>query len=429
MNKSAEISKDGKTLTVNTFKDLKHFLDRVRYKHFQITVDKPIKELIVKDSKTDWTVNYVKELLRNAALQTVENFEIISPDSRFCTIDGLLYSGSGENLYLCPIGREGTLIIPDGTKMIFVEACRNCKFDKVVLPDSVEIIDTYAFSRSWNLKEVEGGKNVERIRDYAFSGCMNLKHFTFHAKLRGIGGAAFSNTSLSEINLPRGLRTIGPRAFNTVGTSKGFASCAGQSDMYEIRIPSTVQNIGAAAFPNASYIYIPKKVMESMSWSGIAKIGLRSCNLCICHSCNTWKLEVEGLPVIIMPKILTEIPSAARTICRLIESEGKRTPPAMYSYSKDAFARSAAIEQHKIYPDTKTKAYITRNATLFLSDALSNESDWNQVIIDFIKDGVFTDTALRKILKKLDDEKYENVTVLKSYILDKINKKSSTFKL
>lgn len=25
MNKSAEISKDGRTLTVNTFKDLKHF--------------------------------------------------------------------------------------------------------------------------------------------------------------------------------------------------------------------------------------------------------------------------------------------------------------------------------------------------------------------------------------------------------------------
>ena len=63
--------------------------------------------------------------------------------------------------------------------MIFVEACRNCKFDKVVLPDSVEIIDKYAFSRSWNLKEVEGGKNVERIRDYAFFGCMNLKHLLF----------------------------------------------------------------------------------------------------------------------------------------------------------------------------------------------------------------------------------------------------------
>ncbi len=184
MNKSAEISKDGKTLTVNTFKDLKHFLDRVRYKHFQITVDKPIKKLIIKDSKTDWTVNYVKELLRNAALQTVENFEIISPDSRFCTIDGLLYSGSGENLCLCPKGKEGTLIIPDDTKTISIEACRNCKFDKVILSDSIKIIDKYSFSRSWNLKEVEGGKNVERIRDYAFFDCRALKRFVFHTKLK-----------------------------------------------------------------------------------------------------------------------------------------------------------------------------------------------------------------------------------------------------
>lgn len=45
MNKSAEISKDGRTLTVNTFKDLKHFLDRVRYKHFQITVATKIKHV------------------------------------------------------------------------------------------------------------------------------------------------------------------------------------------------------------------------------------------------------------------------------------------------------------------------------------------------------------------------------------------------
>mgnify|MGYP000594574567 CR=1 FL=1 len=73
----------------------------------------------------------------------------------------------------------------------------------------------------------------------------------------------------------------------------------------------------------------------------------------------------------------------------------------MYSYSKDAFARSAAIEQRKIYPDTKTKGRILPETQLcFSSDALSNESDWNQVIIGFIKDGVFTDTALRKIIEK-----------------------------
>ena len=51
----------------------------------------------------------------------------------------------------------------------------------------------------------------KRIRDCAFFGCINLKHLRFHARLRGIGGDAFNNTSMSEINLPEGLRTIWPR--------------------------------------------------------------------------------------------------------------------------------------------------------------------------------------------------------------------------
>lgn len=79
--------------------------------------------------------------------------------------------------------------------------------------------------------------------------------------------------------------------------------------------------------------------------------------------------------------------------------------------------------------DNKKRTLIVDTFDDFLSDALSNESDWNQVIIGFIRDGVFTDTALRKILKKLDEEEYKDVTVLRSYILDKIDKKSSTFKL
>ena len=61
---------------------------------------------------------------------------------------------------------------------------------------------------------------MERIRDYAFFGCINLKHFTFHARLRGIGGDAFNNTSMSEINLPEGLRTIGPGALTQLALQK-----------------------------------------------------------------------------------------------------------------------------------------------------------------------------------------------------------------
>lgn len=337
MNKSAEISKDGRTLTVNTFKDLKHFLDRVLYKHFQITVDKPIKELIIKDSKTDWTVNYVKELLRNAALQTVENFEIISPDSRFCTIDGLLYSGSGENLYLCPIGREGTLIIPDGTKMIFVEACRNCKFDKIVLPDSVEIIDKYSFSRSWNLKEVEGGKNVERIRDYA----------------------------------------------------------------------------------------------------SLIKACMRSDNLQHCHECNTWRLKIEGKPDVIVPKSCSTKSYAtlmANKINTMINkpSNGEVVPPELYRYSTNSTGLTAALEQCRRYPNGNLRRFITRNIGVIFTNLIITPLDdsGEEIMVSLIKDGVFTDVALKKILEEIEKTgERRNLTTLKAYVLNTIDKSTNTFQI
>lgn len=79
-------------------------------------------------------------------------------------------------------------------KTISMEACRNCKFDKVILSDSIKIIDKYSFSQSWNLKEIEGGKNVEEIRSYAFFDCRALNRFVFPTKLKDIGGDAFCNT-------------------------------------------------------------------------------------------------------------------------------------------------------------------------------------------------------------------------------------------
>lgn len=201
MNKSAEISKDGRTLTVNTFKDLKHFLDRVLYKHFQITVDKPIKELIIKDSKTDWTVNYVKELLRNAALQTVENFEIISPDSRFCTIDvcdvltalhrlewleiqnpdgrfctinGILYSRNGKSLYFCPREREGSVRVQEGTEVICKNAFSATNISELIIPDSVKRIQEFACGDNHVLEKVIGGKGIVSFGQYAFFNCVKL---------------------------------------------------------------------------------------------------------------------------------------------------------------------------------------------------------------------------------------------------------------
>ena len=51
-------------------------------------------------------------------------------------------------------------------------------------------------------------------------------------------------------------------------------------------------------------------------------------------------------------------------------------------------------------------------------------------MVGLIKDGVFTDTALKKLLKEIEESaRKENLTTLKAYVLDTIKHKSNTFKI
>lgn len=48
-------------------------------------------------------------------MRDLEWVEIQNPDTKLCSIDGMLYSRNGKNLYFC--ARTGAVEIPDGTKL------------------------------------------------------------------------------------------------------------------------------------------------------------------------------------------------------------------------------------------------------------------------------------------------------------------------
>ena len=66
----------------------------------------------------------------------------------------------------------------------------------------------------------------------------------------------------------------------------------------------------------------------------------------------------------------------------------------------------AAIEHCKLYSDTKSKKFITRNISTIMYNVFHTEPDGEQFMIGLIKDGVLTDTALRKMLSKMDKDTY-----------------------
>lgn len=422
------VIRNGDVLTAETFPDLKKYLKN--------NIVTRTHKLIIKDAKCNMPIKEIKHFLREyLMLNELKEIEIVSEDERFCTIDGMLYSKDKRRLYFCPHGREGVLVIPDGTDTITEGAFTCCNLSKVVIPDSVKQISGYAFERNYKLEEVEGCKNVENIEGDAFSNCPRLRKFPFGESIKSIGDCAFCGTIITDIYLPEGLSYVGRRAFDTLCVMNGFEGLR----MYDIHIPSTLKYIDAFAFANVANVYT-SFVNTALIRACMGGGNLLTINY---YEYNTWTLKVNGKPDIIMPKSIdfnssaTEISSKINTALslKLQRAKDKKvndeaiTTPELYEYSSGFIGLSTALEQCRKYPNGNLRRYITKNINaIFLNLIKLTDSDGEKIIINLINDGVFTDTALKRLLKEIEQSNdAEHLTTLKAYVLEAINRKNNSF--
>ncbi|MCI5744897.1 MAG: leucine-rich repeat domain-containing protein, partial [Erysipelotrichaceae bacterium] len=215
----------------------------------------------------------------------------VSEDNTYyASVDGVLYKKDLSRLITCPGGKEGSFTIDSSIQSIAFGAFEGSKLSEIIIsedsnlttigyraflamknlrsitiPDNVLSIDYYAFAYCEKLEEVnisenseisgiyEGAfyncsslqsfyipKGIQEISDYAFYGCTSLTSVTYHpeCELKGIYKYAFSYTGMSEIILPETLLEIGDYAFADMPNIT----------MKELNIPSTVEEIGFAAF-------------------------------------------------------------------------------------------------------------------------------------------------------------------------------------
>lgn len=130
------------------------------------------------------------------------------------------------------------------------EGCRNLK--KVELSEGVETIGRYAFQRCISLTEVNIPATVNRIDGYAFDECYSLKKVDFLGDtIDHIGAYAFSETSITAIKLPKGLKHI---------ANSLFYNC---TNLIYCDIPETVESIYRMSFAGCiklSAVYLPESV-------------------------------------------------------------------------------------------------------------------------------------------------------------------------
>ena len=126
----------------------------------------------------------------------------------FASKDGILYDKTMERLLVCPGGKTGVLMIPDGVKIVGSLAAIGCdKLTGVKLPDSMTDIGFHAFQNCTGLTQLTIPESVTSIGFCAFSGCDKLKEIEFcHSaeaalKIESIEGhgsyAFYSSTKLA----------------------------------------------------------------------------------------------------------------------------------------------------------------------------------------------------------------------------------------
>lgn len=179
-------------------------------------------------------------------------------NTEFTVIDGALYTKDGKTLLYVPPALVGqTYTIAEGVETLGANVFSNSiHLQQVHLPPSVKVIEAEAFSHCANLTDInlEGVQilgdcafsycaltqltlnarelgqnafqycrqltrvtlnNTEIIHSQAFSHCENLRTVTLPEGLTAIRTHAFGDTALTEVSLPKSVRTVGPTAFNT----------------------------------------------------------------------------------------------------------------------------------------------------------------------------------------------------------------------
>ena len=186
-------------------------------------------------------------IIKNNAFEgcaKLEVIEVAAGNARYSSFDGALFDKTRRKLIVCPEGKQGAYVIPDGVTAIAERAFYNCAgLTLVTIPESVTSIGESAFEGCAGLTEIAIPENVIAIGNHAFRRC---SHLTAINVARCNSGVLLSKSKKTLITCPEGREgkfTI-PDEVTAIG-ERAFEGCA---KLFRIIIPDGVKSIGDNAF-------------------------------------------------------------------------------------------------------------------------------------------------------------------------------------
>lgn len=90
----------------------------------------------------------------------------------------------------------------------------NQNITKITMYDQVKTIGLFAFRECRNLESIRLSNSVETLGDSCFWNCTSLREINLPTSLKSIDPYAFWNTSITTIDIPESVSSIGLGAFN-----------------------------------------------------------------------------------------------------------------------------------------------------------------------------------------------------------------------
>lgn len=186
----------------------------------------------------------------------------------FRTPDGSNYPILGS----CPSLEEIT--VPDNSPYLYAEngilydsaqyavlcSAQNADLGDLVLPETVQIINTHAFEYNTHLTSIQMPDCVYLIGYQAFESCVNLETITLTGNISTIPSNCFQGcTGLKELTIPEGVTSI---------KSDAFKNC---TNLQKIYLPKSLTTIDSTSFSNATNITDIYYAGTQKKWEKIQK--------------------------------------------------------------------------------------------------------------------------------------------------------------
>ena len=307
------------------------------------------------DSYTLDGITY-NDILTEGPFYLCESLKTVTFEQGTTQIASVLFGGA--------VGLE-KVIIPDTVTIIENDAFYGCvRLTDVTIGNAVTTIGSYAFANCISLSEVVIPDSVTEINYYAFSKCFSLKNVTLSKALTYMGYGAFRNAAIESIEIPKSLDecggylgysytldgvtyssvlTQGPfylcENLKTVTFEKGTTQIArslfgGAVGLEKIVVPDTVTTIERDAF------YGCVRLTDVTVGKAVTTIEPEAFENCI------------SLPNIVIPDSVTRIDAAAFRKC--ISFKNIVIPDSVTSIGNYIFENCTSIESVKLPNNTKT---------------------------------------------------------------------------